>query len=92
MDCLFCQKSFTQNTKNHTFCNIGCRLKYKSAKNKGKYTKRNKKKYDELNSHTPQWSCPSCHKVKQLDFLPIKDKKKFEELECECGYKQKQDI
>lgn len=76
--CPICGTIFTKRTKNHKFCVRKCFKIY--------YNKKLKK--EAASSRCPDFICPKCGKVTELEFNPKKDIKKWSDFVCLfCGYK-----
>ena len=73
--CKYCNDNFDPTVEIQVFCKDSCREKYGIRKNRNKYPYKPPKK------NFPEWTCENGHKVK-LDFYPLKDIKRFDELKC----------
>lgn len=72
--CLYCGKKFVQKTSRHVHCSRKC-FKKALAEKKSK-------------TGNPVWICVNCGKKIQLDFSPVKEKRKWATFQCPfCGHK-----
>ena len=70
--CLCCGTPFIKKHRRHVFCRRQCFKKIYREKSK------------EISY--PEFICPSCGKISQLDFDPL-ELDKWRDFKCKCGFK-----